>query len=122
MNRRIIAIVFLIIAVITSVTASFKVQNTCKNTTDKIENIIKTSQTDIQFTKAQTQSIYEYWQKNSSILQIFVGTKDVLDVKLSIAEMLFLLEQNNLEDFLEEAYDCKKQLFRIKDSEKNVFW
>ena len=122
MNRRIIAIVFLIIAVITSVTASFKVQNTCKNTTDKIENIIKTSQTDIQSTKAQTQSIYEYWQKNSSILQIFVGTKEVLDVKLSIAEMLFLLEQNNLEDFLEEAYDCKKQLFRIKDSEKNVFW
>ncbi len=121
MSRRITAFVFLIVAVFISVFASFKVRNICDTTTEKIENIIEVSEIDIQEAKTQTQSVYEYWQKNSSVLQFFVGAQEILDVRLSIYEMLFLLEQENIEGFLEEASNCKKSLFHISDSEKPSF-
>lgn len=118
MSRKIIAFAFLIFAIFISVFASFKVQNICNTATEKIENIIETSETDTQSAKAQTQNFYEYWQKNSNILKLFVGTEDTLNIKLSIYEMIFLLEENNIEDFLEETAYCKRNLFRIAESAK----
>lgn len=118
MSRRIIAISFLIVSVIISIFASYKVQNVCNTATEKIENIIKVSETDLQEAKEQTQSVYEYWQQNSATLKLFVGMEKILNVKLSIYEMLFLLEQNNVEDFLEEAGNCKGNLHHIAEFEK----
>lgn len=118
MSRRIIAISFLIASVFISIFASYKVQNVCNAATEKIENIIKVSETDLQEAKAQTQRFSEYWQQNSAALKLFVGTEKALNVKLSIYEMLFLLEQNNVEDFLEEASSCKRSLNHIAEFEK----
>ncbi len=118
MSRRIIAISFLIASVFISIFASYKVQNVCNAATEKIENIIKVSETDLQEAKAQTQRFSEYWQQNSAALKLFVGTEKALNVKLSIYEMLFLLEQNNVEDFLEEASSCKRSLNNIAEFEK----
>lgn len=118
MSRRIIAVTFLIASIFLSIFASYKVQNVCNTATEKVENIIKVSETDLQDAQAQTEKIYEYWQQNSSILRLFVGTEKILNVKLSIYEMLFLLEQNNVEDFLEEAANCKRSLHHISEFEK----
>ena len=118
MSRKIIAFAFLIFAIFISVFASFKVHDICTTATEKIEKIIETSETDIESAKTQAQGIYEYWQKNSNILKLFVGAEDTLNVKLSIYEMIFLLEQENIEDFLEESAFCKRNLFRIADSAK----
>ena len=118
MSRKIIAFAFLIFAIFISVFASFKVHNICTTATEKIESIIETSETDIESAKAQTQAFYEYWQKNSNALKLFVGTEDALNVKLSIYEMIFLLEQENIEDFLEESTYCKRNLFRISEAAK----
>ena len=118
MSRRIIAIAFLIVSIFLSIFASYKVQSVCNTATEKVENIIKVSKTDLQDAQAQTEKIYEYWQQNSAILRLFVGTEKTLNVKLSIYEMLFLLEQNNVEDFLEEAANCKRNLHHIAEFEK----
>ena len=118
MSRRIIAIAFLIVSIFLSIFASYKVQSVCNTVTEKVENIIKVSETDLQDAQAQTEKIYEYWQQNSAILRLFVGTEKTLNVKLSIYEMLFLLEQNNVEDFLEEAANCKRNLHHIAEFEK----
>ncbi len=118
MSRKIIAFAFLIFAILISVFASFKVQNICTTTTEKIEKIIEASETDIESAKVQSQEVYEYWLKNSNILKLFVGTEDTLNVKLSIYEMIFLLEQENIEGFLEEASNCKTYLYRVSDFAK----
>ena len=118
MSRRIIAVAFLIASVCISVFASYKVQNVCNTAAERIENIIEVSQTDLQDAQAQIKSVSEYWQQNTAILKLFVGTEKTLNVKLSIYDMLFLLEQNNVEDFLEEAANCKKNLHHIAEFEK----
>lgn len=118
MSRRIIAVAFLIASVCISVFASYKVQNVCNTAAERIENIIEVSQTDLQDAQAQIKSVSEYWQQNTAVLKLFVGTEKTLNVKLSIYEMLFLLEQNNVEDFLEEAANCKRSLLHIAEFEK----
>lgn len=118
MSRRIIAVAFLIASVCISIFASYKVQNVCNTAAERIENIIEVSQTDLQDVQAQIKSVSEYWQQNTAILKLFVGTEKTLNVKLSIYEMLFLLEQNNVEDFLEEAANCKRSLLHIAEFEK----
>lgn len=118
MSRRIIAVAFLIASVCISVFASYKVQNVCNTAAERIENIIEVSQTDLQDAQAQIKSVSEYWQQNTAVLKLFVGTEKTLNVKLSIYEMLFLLEQNNVEDFLEEAANCKRSLHHISEFEK----
>lgn len=118
MSRRIIAVAFLIASVCISIFASYKVQNVCNTAAERIENIIEVSQTDLQDAQAQIKSVSEYWQQNTAVLKLFVGTEKTLNVKLSIYEMLFLLEQNNVEDFLEEAANCKRSLHHISEFEK----
>lgn len=118
MSRKIIAFAFLIFAVFISVFASLKVQDICDNATEKIDKIIEASEIDTESAKAQTQSLNEYWQKNSTVLKIFAGTEETLNVKLSIDEMLSLLEQGNIEDFLEETAVCNKSLFQIAEFAK----
>ena len=118
MSRRIIAVAFLIASVCISVFASYKVQNVCNTAAERIENIIEVSQTDLQDAQAQIKSVSEYWQQNTAVLKLFVGTEKTLNVKLSIYEMLFLLEQNNVEDFLKEAANCKRSLHHISKFEK----
>lgn len=118
MSRRIIAVAFLVASVCISIFASYKVQNVCNTATERIENIIEVSQTDLQDAQAQIKSVSEYWQQNTAVLKLFVGTEKTLNVKLSIYEMLFLLEQNNVEDFLEEAANCKRSLHHISEFEK----
>lgn len=118
MSRRIIAVAFLIASVCISVFASYKVQNVCNTAAERIENIIEVSKTDLQDAQAQIKSVSEYWQQNTAVLKLFVGTEKTLNVKLSIYDMLFLLEQNNVEDFLEEAANCKRSLHHISEFEK----
>lgn len=118
MSRRIIAVAFLIASVCISVFASYKVQNVCNTAAERIENIIEVSKTDLQDAQAQIKSVSEYWQQNTAILKLLVGTEKTLNVKLSIYEMLFLLEQNNVEDFLKEAANCKRSLLHIAEFEK----
>ena len=118
MSRRIIAVAFLIASVCISVFASYKVQNVCNTAAERIENIIEVSQTDLQDAQAQIKSVSEYWQQNTAVLKLFVGTEKTLNVKLSICDMLFLLEQNHVEDFLEEAANCKRNLNHIAKFEK----
>lgn len=118
MSRRIIAVAFLVASVCISIFASYKVQNVCNTATERIENIIEVSKTDLQDAQAQIKSVSEYWQQNTAVLKLFVGTEKTLNVKLSIYEMLFLLEQNNVEDFLEEAANCKRSLLHIAEFEK----
>ncbi len=118
MSRRIIAIAFLIVSIFLSIFASYKVQNVCNTATEQIENIIEVSETNFQEAKVQINSFSEYWQQNSDVLKLFVGTEKTLNVKLSIYEMHFLLEQNNIEDFLEEAANCKRNLHHIAEFEK----
>lgn len=118
MSRKIIALSFLIFAIFISVFASFKIQSICSIATKKVEKIVEASETDIESAKTQTQEFYEYWQKNGTVLNIFVDAEDTLNVKLSINEMIFLLDENNVEDFLEETAFCKRNLFRITEIAK----
>ena len=115
MSRKIIAIIFLILSISSSLFASFKVRNICYIATEEIEEIITLCESDPASAKPRVQSVYEFWQKNTTLLKLLVGTEETLNVRLSIYEMLFLLEQNNIEDFLEEASFCKRKLMYISE-------
>lgn len=115
MSRRIIAIIFLIFSISASLFASFKVRSICYFATEEIEEIIELCESDPASAQPRVQTIYEYWQKNDAFLKVLIGTEEVLNVRLSIYEMLFLLEQDNLEDFLEEASFCKRKLMYISE-------
>lgn len=115
MSRRIIAVIFLIFSVSTSLFASFRVRSMCYLATEKIEEIIELCENDPDTVQPKVQEIYDYWQKNDALLKVLIGTEETLNVRLSIYEMLFLLDQNNIEDFLEEASFCKRKLLYISE-------
>lgn len=115
MSRRIIAIIFLIISVSASLFASFKVRSICSVAVAEIEEIIDLCEEESSSVKPKVEDVYKYWQKNNTLLKVLIGTEETLNVRLSIYEMLFLLEQNNIEDFLEEASFCKRKLLYISE-------
>ena len=117
MNRPLIAVIFIIVAVCIAVTSLFYINNTHETMTEHLGDVLESPIADNkQETKSRLENTMKQWEKKDDLLNILIGQAETNDVKNSLSMAVHFSEIGDMESVILYINECKVELERIKNA------
>ena len=117
MNRPLIAVIFILVAIGIAVTSLFYIKDTQRTMTELLDNTLKTAtKGNEQVTKKHLENILEHWEERDDLLNVFIGQSQTNDVKGALSMALRFAELGDNEQVILYINECKTELERIKNA------
>lgn len=117
MNRPIIAVLFIIVAISIAVTSLVYINKTHDTMIIHLNEILKSAVADNkQETKELIDNTLKQWEKRDDLLNIFLGMAETNDVKNALSMAEKFSEIGDTESVILYVNECKNQLERIKNA------
>ena len=117
MNRPLIAVIFIIVAVCIAVTSLFYINNTHKTMTEHLGDVLESATADNkQETKIRLDNALKEWEKKDDLLNVFIGQTETNDVKNALSMAVHFSEIGDMESVILYINECRVQLERIKNT------
>lgn len=117
MNRPLIAVVFIIVAVSIALTSLFYIKDTHKTMTALLEDVLESATSDNnKETKTRLDNALSQWEKKDDLLNIFIGQKETMEVKNALNAAVYFSELGDTESVILYINECRVQLDRIKNA------
>lgn len=117
MNRPLIAVIFIIVAVCIAVTSLFYINNTHETMTELLEDVLESATSDNkQETKFRLENTMKQWEKKDDLLNIFIGQAETNDVKNALSMAVHFSEIGDMDSVIIYINECKVELERIKNA------
>ena len=115
MNRPLIAVIFIIVAVCIAVTSLFYINNTHETMTELLGDVLESATADNkQETKIRLENTIKQWEKKDDLLNILIGQAETNDVKNSLSMAVHFSKIGDMESVILYINECKVELERIK--------
>ena len=117
MNRPLIAVIFIIVAVCIAVTSLFYINNTHETMTEHLGDVLESATADNkQETKIRLDKALKEWEKKDDLLNVFIGQTETNDVKNALSMAVHFSEIGDMESVILYINECRVQLERIKNT------
>ena len=117
MNRQLIAVIFIIVAVCIAVTSLFYINNTHETMTELLGDVLESATADNkQETKIRLENTIKQWEKKDDLLNILIGQAETNDVKNSLSMAVHFSKIGDMESVILYINECKVELERIKNA------
>ena len=117
MNRPIIAVLFIIVAISIAVTSLVYINKTHDTMIIHLNEILKSAVADNkQETKELIDNTLKQWEKRDDLLNIFLGMAETNDVKNALSMAEKFSEIGDTESVILYVNECKNQLECIKNA------
>ena len=117
MNRPLIAVIFIIVAVCIAVTSLFYINNTHETMTEHLGDVLESAIADNkQETKIRLDNALKEWEKKDDLLNVFIGQTETNDVKNALSMAVHFSEIGDMESVILYINECRVQLERIKNT------
>lgn len=117
MNRPLIAVIFIIVAVCIAVTSLFYINNTHETMTEHLGDVLESATADNkQETKIRLDNTLKQWEKKDDLLNVFIGQTETNDVKNALSMAVHFSEIGDMESVILYINECRVQLERIKNT------
>lgn len=117
MNRPLIAVIFIIVAVCIAVTSLFYINNTHETMTELLGDVLESATADNkQETKSRLENTIKQWEKKDDLLNILIGQAETNDVKNSLSMAVHFSKIGDMESVILYINECKVELERIKNA------
>lgn len=117
MNRPLIAVIFIIVAVCIAVTSLFYINNTHETMTEHLGDVLESATADNkQETKIRLDNALKEWEKKDDLLNVFIGQTETNDVKNALSMAVHFSEIGDMESVIIYINECRVQLERIKNT------
>ena len=117
MNRPLIAVIFIIVAVCIAVTSLFYINNTHETMTELLGDVLESATADNkQETKIRLDNALKEWEKKDDLLNVFIGQTETNDVKNALSMAVHFSEIGDMESVILYINECRVQLERIKNT------
>lgn len=117
MNRPLIAVIFIIVAVCIAVTSLFYINNTHETMTEHLGDVLESATADNkQETKSRLDNALKEWEKKDDLLNVFIGQTETNDVKNALSMAVHFSEIGDMESVILYINECRVQLERIKNT------
>lgn len=117
MNRPLIAVIFIIVAVCIAVTSLFYINNTHETMTELLGDVLESATADNkQETKSRLENTMKQWEKKDDLLNILIGQAETNDVKNSLSMAVHFSKIGDMESVILYINECKVELERIKNA------
>ena len=117
MNRPLIAVIFIIVAVCIAVTSLFYINNTHETMTEHLGDVLKSATANNkQETKIRLDNALKEWEKKDDLLNVFIGQTETNDVKNALSMAVHFSEIGDMESVILYINECRVQLERIKNT------
>ena len=117
MNRPLIAVIFIIVAVCIAVTSLFYINNTHETMTELLGDVLESATADNkQETKIRLDNALKEWEKKDDLLNVFIGQAETNDVKNSLSMAVHFSKIGDMESVILYINECKVELERIKNA------
>lgn len=117
MNRPLIAVIFIIVAVCIAVTSLFYINNTHETMTELLGDVLESATADNkQETKIRLENTIKQWEKKDDLLNILIGQAETNDVKNSLSMAVHFSKIGDMESVILYINECKVELERIKNA------
>ena len=117
MNRPLIAVIFIIVAVCIAVTSLFYINNTHETMTEHLGDVLESATADNkQETKIRLDNALKEWEKKDDLLNVFIGQTETNDVKNALSMAVHFSEIGDMESVILYINECRVQLERIKST------
>ena len=117
MNRPLIAVIFIIVAVCIAVTSLFYINNTHETMTELLGDVLESATADNkQETKIRLENTIKQWEKKDDLLNILIGQAETNDVKNSLSMAVHFSKFGDMESVILYINECKVELERIKNA------
>ena len=117
MNRPLIAVIFIIVAVCIAVTSLFYINNTHETMTELLGDVLESAIADNkQETKIRLDNALKEWEKKDDLLNVFIGQTETNDVKNALSMAVHFSEIGDMESVILYINECKVELERIKNA------
>lgn len=117
MNRPLIAVIFIIVAVCIAVTSLFYINNTHETMTKLLGDVLESATADNkQETKTRLDNTMKEWEKKDDLLNVFIGQAETNDVKNALSMAVHFSEIGDMESVILYINECRVQLERIKNA------
>ena len=109
MNRPLIAVIFIIVAVCIAVTSLFYINNTHETMTELLGDVLESATADNkQETKIRLENTIKQWEKKDDLLNILIGQAETNDVKNSLSMAVHFSEIGDMESVILYINESKK--------------
>lgn len=119
MNRTVIAILFIIIAVAIGITSLVYVENTYDKMNTLMEAVSESASAD---NKEKTMQLLEEaenrWDNHKKVLNIFLGQGETNTVKSHIKTATLFAKHGDMESVIIYTHECQVELYRIRESNR----
>lgn len=117
MNRPLIAVIFIIVAVCIAVTSLFYINNTHETMTKLLGDVLESATADNkQETKTRLDNTMKEWEKKDDLLNVLIGQAETNDVKNALSMAVHFSEIGDMESVILYINECRVQLERIKNT------
>lgn len=117
MNRPIIAVIFIIVAISIAVTSLVYINKTHDTMVVYLDKILESAIHDNKKeTKLRLDTALEQWEKRDDLLNIFLGMAETNDVKNALSMANKFSKIGDTESVILYVNECKNQLERIKNA------
>ena len=117
MNRPLIAVIFIIVAVCIAVTSLFYINNTHETMTELLGDVLESATADNkQETKIRLENTIKQWEKKDDLLNILIGQAETNDVNNSLSMAVHFSKIGDMESVILYINECKVELERIKNA------
>ncbi len=117
MNRPLIAVIFIVVAVCIAVTSLFYINKTHEIMTELLDNVLESAtQDNKQETKNLVDNTLKQWEKQDDLLNVFLGQAETNDVKNALNMALYFSEIGDMESVILYINECRVELERIKNA------
>ncbi len=117
MNRSVIAVILLIVAVALGISCHFYVKNTCDSMLTLVDNVLEEAITEnTEKVNPSTVLLNSQWKSKNFLFKFFLGQNDFSTVESYIGNALFYSEIQDNEALVICLSELREELRRIKKS------
>lgn len=117
MNRTVIAVILLVVAVALGITCHFYVKNTCDSMLTLVDDVLEEAITEnTEKVNPSTVLLNSQWKSKNFLFKIFLGQSDFSTVEAYVRNALFYSEIQDNEALVICLSELREELRRIKAS------
>lgn len=126
MNRIVISVAALILAIIISTIGVLSLNNSCKNLAENLDEVKQAAiDRDREKSVELTQKVTEIWEKEEKKVSLLVDHREIDEIEQTIKSLSVYARQDNMEKLEEKSSIAAERVRHIRDKEKlspeNIF-
>ncbi len=117
MNRPLIAVIFILVAIGIAVTSLFYIKDTHKTMTAILDTTLEIAKNNNkEETKKHIHNTLKEWEERDDLLNVLIGQAETNDVKSALTMAVYFAELGDTEQAILYINECKVELERIKNT------